>query len=400
MLAKNSGKPLDGAEQAALRALFPGTTQQLYLDTAGRNLIGIPVRAAVDRYLDMRSLGGDKKKMFGMVEHARSGFAALIGASAEEVAITKNISDGINMIVHSVDWRPNDNVLICGDVEHPNNIYPWLHGAKLYGTSVKNVRSRNGHVDPDIVREAVDSHTRIVTLSATSFLPGFRIDLCAIADICRSVGADFVIDGAQSMGIHAIDVNRDGIGAIAASTQKGLLGLYGMGFLYCRKAWADRLTPRYLARFGVELGDRHEADLDDAEDIAFRPGALRFDLGNYNFLAAAALAPALDILRSFGVAAIDRYTHQLAVRLGNGLQERGLPVIGWPPGAHIGSIVTIGSLQPDEATAARLAGLQQYLESQQVKFSERRGCLRFSLHVYNSSEDVDRLLELVRRWNR
>ena len=172
-----------------------------------------------------------------------------------------------------------------------------------------------------------------------------------------------------------------------------------MGFLYCRKDWADRMTPRYLARFGVDLGDRHEADLDDAEQIVFRPGALRFDLGNYNFIAAAALEPGLEILQSVGIETIDRYTQQLAVMLGNGLQELGLPVIGWPAGPHIGSIVTIGTLEPDDAAIARLANLWQYLESQRVKLSERRGCLRFSLHVYNNSEDVDHLLALVRRWN-
>jgi cysteine desulfurase/selenocysteine lyase len=401
MLAKsrNSGAVIDPAKQASVRELFPGATQQIYLDTAGRNLIGTPVRAAIDGYLDMRALGGDKKKMFESVERVRRGFASMIGASPDEVAITKNISDGINMVAHAVDWRRNDNVVICADVEHPNNIYPWLHAAKLYGTTVRNVQSRGGHIDPDIIRTAVDAHTRVVTLSSTSFLPGFRIDLAAIADVCKSVGAEFMIDGAQSMGVHDIDVTRHGIGAIAASTQKGLLGLYGMGFLYCRKNWADRMTPRYLARFGVDLGDRHEADLDDAEEIVFRPGALRFDLGNYNFIAAAALEPALDILQSLGIEPIDRYTQQLAVKLGNGLQALGLPVIGWPAGPHIGSIVTIGSLRPDDAVTARLANLRQYLESQRVKLSERRGCLRFSLHVYNNSEDVDQLLELVRRWN-
>ena len=173
MLANSraSGAVIDATKQASLRALFPGATQQLYLDTAGRNLIGNPVRAAIDRYLDMRALGGDKKKMFEIVERARSGFASIVGASPDEVAITKNISDGINMLAHSVDWHPNDNVVICGDVEHPNNIYPWLHAAKLYGATVRNVHSRGGHIDPDIIRKAADARTRIVALSSTSFLP-------------------------------------------------------------------------------------------------------------------------------------------------------------------------------------------------------------------------------------
>ena len=53
------------------------------------------------------------------------------------------------------------------------------------------------------------------------------------------------------------------IDALAVSTQKGLLALYGMGFLYVRREWADKMQPAYLARFGVDLGDAHEAALGD-----------------------------------------------------------------------------------------------------------------------------------------
>src|SRR6185312_7104461 len=183
------------AQQEALRALFPGCTEQLYLDTAGRNLISKPVRAAIDQYLDGRMLGGDKKAMFASVERARAGFAKIIGATPAEVAITKNISDGINMIAHGIDWREGDNVVVCGDVEHPNNIYPWIHAAQLYGAEVRNVHSREGHVDTAVIGKVIDKRTRVVTLSGTSFLPGFRVDLAEMQQLCQSHGAEFVVDG-------------------------------------------------------------------------------------------------------------------------------------------------------------------------------------------------------------
>ncbi len=397
--AVRPAQAIGASEQAALRAQFPGCSEQVYLDTAGRNLIATPVRAAIDKYLDGRMLGGDKKKMFESVERARTGFAAIIGASPDEVAITKNISEGINIVAHAVDWREGDNAVICGDVEHPNNIYPWIHAAQLYGTEVRNVSSREGHIDAGVIGKAVDARTRVVSLSGTSFLPGFRVDLAEIQGVCEKVGAEFVVDGAQSMGVQTIDARALGLGAIAASTQKGLLGLYGMGFLYCRKDWAERMTPRYLARFGIDVGDRHEADLDDSENIVFRKGALRFDLGNYNFIAAAALEPGLAILNAAGgVPAIDRYTRQLAVMLGDGLVDLDLPVIGWPAGPHIGSIVAVGSLKPDPVMEARLVDLSEYLQKENVKLSERRGCLRFSFHVYNNEDDVKELLRLIRIW--
>ena len=323
----------------------------------------------------------------------------MIGVMPAEIAITKNISDGINMVVHAIDWREGDNVIVCGDVEHPNNIYPWIHAAQLYGTEVRNVRSRDGHVDTDVVGKVIDSRTRVVTLSGTSFLPGFRVDLAAMQALCKKHGAEFVVDGAQSMGVQDIDAGALKLGAIAASTQKGLLGLYGMGFLYVRKDWAERMTPRYLARFGIDAGDRHEADLDDSEDIKFCEGALRFDLGNYNFIAAAAVEAGMEVLKTAGgVPAIDRYCRKLAATLSEGLHELGLPVIGWPTGEHSSSIVAIGSLEGDPRMNDRMASLHEYLQSEKVTLSERRGCLRFSLHVYNNDDDVTELLRLIRIW--
>ena len=97
-----------------------------------------------------------------------------------------------------------------------------------------------------------------------------------------------LVDAAQSVGVQHTDVRASNIDALAVSTQKGLLALYGMGFLYVRREWAERLQPAYLARFGVDLGDAHEASL-GGYDYKLAPGARRFDLGNYNFLATAAV---------------------------------------------------------------------------------------------------------------
>ncbi len=88
------------------------------------------------------------------------------------------------------------------------------------------------------------------------------------------------------------------IDALAVSTQKGLLGLYGMGFLYCRQAWADQMQPAYLARFGVDLGDAHEAAI-GSDFYTLMPAARRFDLGNYHFLGCAAANASMVQLQTY-----------------------------------------------------------------------------------------------------
>src|SRR5262249_60549664 len=104
---------------------------------------------------------------------------------------------------------------------------------------------------------------------------------------------------------------RSNIDALAVSTQKGLLGLSGMGFLYCRREWAERLQPAYLARFGVDLGDAHEASMGD-DEYRLAAGARRFDLGNYNFSAAAATEASLGGLPALAASHIQGYVGGLA----------------------------------------------------------------------------------------
>ena len=73
-----------------------------------------------------RVLGrADKARYFELVELARSRFAQLIGAGAAEVAITKNVSEGLNIIATAIEWQPGDEVIVCSTLEHPNNLYPW-----------------------------------------------------------------------------------------------------------------------------------------------------------------------------------------------------------------------------------------------------------------------------------
>jgi cysteine desulfurase / selenocysteine lyase len=379
------------------RGEFPGASKWTYLDVAGRGILPLRTRRALDSYLDMRMEdGGDKAAMFRTVESARSRFARLIGAEPDEIAITKNISEGLNAIACAYPWKKGDRVLVCAEREHPNNIYLWHNLARRHGIEVRFVASEAGRVPTDAMIAAIDERTRIVSASSTTFLPGFRTDLDAIGAACRERDILLLVDGAQSAGVMHHDVRKTAIDAFAVSTQKGLLGLYGMGFLYCRRAWAERLEPVYLARFGVDLGDAHEAD-GGTDQYDLMPGARRFDLGNHNFAAAAAVDVSIELLEQIGIPVIEQHVLGLALSLAEGLADLGLPIWGLPAGPHLANLVTVGGPTGDFTA---LAGLYQHLSDNGVKLAVRRGMLRFSFHLYNNQDDVSRVLALTRDWLR
>jgi cysteine desulfurase / selenocysteine lyase len=341
-----------------------------------------------------------KQQYFDLVERTRSRFAQLINAHPDEVALTKNVSEGLNMVATSVPWRAGDNVVLCPELEHPNNVYCWLNLRRL-GVDVHMMRPHNGHIPLDEMVSAIDARTRVVTASTVTFAPGFRTDIDRLGHACRERGVFFMVDAAQSCGVLHTDVVVSHIDGLAVSTQKGLLGLYGMGFLYCRRERAEQLHPAYLARFSVDLGDAHEAEL-GSYDYQLMPAARRFDLGNYNFLGCAAADASMAQLLAYDIREIERHVVGLSHQLAQGFLDLGLPVCGGVPGPHLAHIVTVGKLGGSHygTEDERFNRLYAFLNEHAVCLSIRRGVLRFSLHVYNTHKDVERVLELTQRWLR
>jgi cysteine desulfurase/selenocysteine lyase len=384
----------------AVREEFPGTQDKTYVNAAARGLLPRRSRAALDAYLDQLEDGRlDKQANFDAVERVREKFARLINATPDEIAYTKNVSEGLNMIAGSLPWQAGDNVVLCRDVEHPNNIYPWLNLEKRFGVEVRSVPDRDGAIDVQAMIDHIDDRTRLVTAATVTFAPGFRTDVAALGRVCRENGIFFLVDGVQSVGVVATDVEAMLVDGLAVSTQKGLCGLYGMGFLYCRREWADRITPAALARFSVDLGaDVHEATMGDGH-YELMPGARRFDVGNYNFPAAVTAEPSLDLLLDIGPAKIEEYVCGLSHRLAAGLHQQGLQVSGGPPGPHLAHIVTAGQFTRETHESSgdpEADALYKHLSDNDVILTVRRGMLRFSPHLYNNEADIDRILDLVR----
>ncbi len=169
-----------------VRALFPGASEQPYFDISANSLMAEPVRAAIERHLGARTSGrGDKTEMVATVDRARASFASLIGAAADEVAITKNVSDGLNLFGASLPWRAGDNVVLCPALEHPNNIYLWYSLVRTHGIEVRPVAPEDGHVPVEAMAAAMDDRTRLVTIPSITFAPGFVTDMKAIAAAAR-----------------------------------------------------------------------------------------------------------------------------------------------------------------------------------------------------------------------
>ena len=382
------------------RALFPGAQSQVYMNIAARGLVPTTVRDVVAAYMDDCVAGtSDKDVLREQIDETRGSFARMIGADADEVAITKNVSEGLNLVAASLPWEAGDNVVVCPELEHPNNIYLWYNLRRRYGVEVRAIAPTDGRMPIEGMVGAIDSKTRVVTFPTISFAPGFVTDSAPLVTAARAAGALTIVDGAQSVGAFDTDVHALGFDALAVATQKCLMSLYGFGFLYVRRDVAERLVPIHVARYGIEL-DAHETAYSDAE-LEYQPGARRFDLGNYNYLGMSATREVLRLLDEVGVANVERHVCGLAARLAEGLLELGLPVAGGAPGPHLAHIVSVGQIGGGRHYTAddpEVNDLHRHLVSERVVFSLRSGVLRFSMGAYNDEGDVERVLKSVSEW--
>jgi selenocysteine lyase/cysteine desulfurase len=386
-----------------VRAQFPGATETIYFDMALKGLIPRAAADAAHRHVDeVLHARASKDAHRASVEHCREMLARLIGAGPDEVAITKNVSEGLNLFASSLPWEPGDNVVLCPELEHPNNVFLWYNLRKLRGIEVRAVEPRDGMIPVEGFAAAVNERTRLVTVPHVSFSPGFVTDVRAIADVAHARGALLLVDAAQSIGSLRCHVRELGIDALVVATQKSLLAFYGMGFLFVRRALAESLVPAHVARYGMDMGaEAGETARTGGEHLPYAGGARRFDLGNYNYLGAQAAEASLGVIESIGPARIEAHVRALASRLVDGLLALGLPVAGGPPGPHLGHIVAVGRSgggHHDTADDPAMNDLYRHLTASGVRLSIRKGVLRISLGLYNDVSDVDRFLALVKAW--
>jgi selenocysteine lyase/cysteine desulfurase len=384
---------------AAIRLRYPAAGEWVFLNAGSRGLLSESAHAAGAASLAAdRLMRPDSPPADVQLAELRGLFERLIKAEAGSVAVTANVSQGLNMVATAIDWRAGDEIVLTSDLEHANNVYLW-RALAAKGVVLRDIPSKDGAVDAAAIIAAIGPRTRLVTVSAVSFVPGFRAEMSGIGSAARNVGALFLVDAVQATGVLEVDVGASSIDALATSTSKGLLGVRGLGFLYVSPRVLRRLTPAFIARNSIEAKG-HYSEI-EAGDFVLRPDARRFECGNYNYAGVAVARTALLEILELGIANIERRAVGLATRLAHGLAALGMPVAEPPARLRRTHLVTLGARGaggPDATGDPQLDAFARALEKAGVKLATRRRMLRFGFHFYNDESDIGAVLDVARRF--
>jgi selenocysteine lyase/cysteine desulfurase len=362
---------------------FPVTARCVYFDHAGVAPVSRRVAEAVSAFIaDARDFGRLHYPAWeGRAETVRVAAARLLGAATEEVAFVASTSDGLSTIATAVNWRRGDSV-IAVDGEFPANVYPWWALAPI-GVETRLAEVVDGRLTVDAIAKLLDRTTRVVSVSAVDFATGQRRPLAAIGELCRRHDMLFCVDGIQALGALRVDVEREGIDALAADGHKWLCAPEGCGVLYVSRRWLDRLQPQ---RIGWKSVVDHSRYL--PYHFELKTDAQKFECGSLNFLAIHALGAALDLTFDVGVDAIEERVLHVSGLLRDALTARGLTLVSPDAFGERSGITTVRTPEDPEKVVRRLreAG---------VLASPRGGGVRFSPHFYCNEDDVSRCLDAL-----
>ena len=373
--------------QQEFKAEFPVTQNQIYVNVAFHNPTPNSVKNAMCEFLREVSQGIDSKnKNMWLGNHAfvREKLAKLVNGKPHEIAFTKNTTEGINIIAQCTKWRPGDNVVI-NDQEHICNVLPWLN-LRHRGVEVRIVKHQNYRLPVDHIMSMVDKKTRVVAISDVQYSSGFRADLASLGARCHETGIRLIVDAIQSIGFLEFDAHSWEVDAVACGGHKGLLGLTGIGFLYCKEDLWKELIPIYTGfseAVSLKRTDEFSFEISDPTD------ARRFEYGNLNYVGIIGLEAGLNLLEKAGINRIEKWVLNLSRLLDSGLRKLGYQVISSSIPQEQSGIVVVEVPDP--------ADFSGYLKSNGILAAQQKttGRIRFSFHAYNDEKEVERILEVA-----
>jgi cysteine desulfurase / selenocysteine lyase len=367
------------------RNYFPYlNTGMIYMNHAAISPLSFPVVQEINKYVHLRSETEIEnfQEFLNLVSETKYLVGELINCPSDRIAFVDNTSNGLNILAQGLDWKPGDRIIL-NDIEFPSNIYPFLN-LKSYGVEIDFVKSKNGKVLFEDIEALITPQTKLLSISQVQFLTGYQADIESIGELCRKHGIIFCVDSIQALGAITLDVKKCKVDFLSNGTQKWLMALEGLGFIYLTEQLQEKIKQKYAGWTSV-------ADAWKLLDykLVFKNSADRFQNGTLSSVGIVALNASLKFLKSFGYKEIEIKIINNSEYFLKALLEIGLePILKNTERKNLSGIISFKSEKAQE--------IFQMLLNRNITAAVREGIIRFSPHFYNSKEEIDKVIECLK----
>jgi cysteine desulfurase / selenocysteine lyase len=394
-----------------IRKHFPILEQEInghplvYLDSAATSQKPQQVIDAISNYYEkdnsnvhrgVHTLGNQATEAY---EGARDKVRDFINAkSREEIIFTRGTTTSINIVAQSygrANVGEGDEIVIT-HMEHHSNIIPWQQLAREKGAVLKFIDlEEDGTITLDKVRETVTERTKIVSIMHVSNVLGTVNPIKEITEIAHANGAVMVVDGAQAAPHMKVDVGQLDCDFYAFSGHK-MVGPTGIGVLYGKKELLNKMEP---VEFGGEM-----IDFVGLYESTWKELPWKFEGGTPIIAGAVGLGAAIDYLEEIGLDNIEKHEQHLAEYAMKKMSEvEGITIYGPLDPEKRASLITfnLDDVHPhDLATVLDMHGIAvragHHCCQPLMKWLDVSATARASFYIYNTEEDVDRLVDGLR----
>jgi L-cysteine/cystine lyase len=371
---------------------MPATIDNVYLNAGAFGPLPICViQAMQERLQDEWREGRLSAKVFGRMltiyANARSAVARLLHADVGEIALTDNTGEGMNIVCYGFNWRAGDEIITTNH-EHIGALAPLYQLRDRYGITIR-VADLGAQADRPLVEaisELVTARTRLISLSHVTWTTDTVLDVQSVGQMGRAKGIPVLVDGAQSAGAIPINIKALSVDFYALPMQKWLCGPDGTGALYVSNESLHYLQSTYVGYWSV----KHEEDI----EWTLCDNARRFEVGGRQTAALAGQCAALNWLEyTVGydwlfqrISALHSYAYHALQTLA------GLTMLTPQAGASGLLAFTLEGRDVDELVRQLREDYNIHVRS--IPTSR---ALRVSTGFYNSEEDIDQLVSILRK---
>ena len=364
-----------------IRSRFPIFQRKIYLNTCSQGALSDAVERGLQDYIaSWHEQGSPWELWVEQYEAARTAFAKFINASPDEVAIVTSVSAGINSVASALSFRERKKV-VMGEFEFPTMGHVWL-GQRPRGADVQFLKAEGNRIPAASYETAIDGDTCIVPLTHVCFKNGFRSDVKTIAQIAHRSGALVMLDDYQDCGSRPVDVKAMELDFYVTGTLKYLLGPPGLAFLYVRRELIPTLVPTITGWFAQANPFAY-----NPQHFELSPTARRFESGTPSIPNVYGAVPGFQMLREIGMESVASHIRALTQSLLNYTHDLGM--VAKTPADSAGPLVV---LQSKDSTL-----LVQKLAESGIVASNRHDGLRISFQVYNTTDDVKAVVEVLKK---
>ena len=381
-----------------IRELIPVCNNTIYVNSAWSGPSPMSVVGAIKSRLDVEmDLGPTTPEVQQsgrmIATNAREQIAKLLNTTVEEICLTRNTTEGLNIVMNGLVWHPGDEI-ITFDIEHSSVLVPCFYQQQRHGAVVKVVPlSTNATWDriTSDIEAAITERTRLIFFSHIQWSSGLRMPIQDIRKITKDRNILLLLDGAQTAGQISLDMNELDCDFYSIPGQKWLLGPEGTGALYIRKDLIQKIEPTHVA---------NKAILPVTDFTQFKENETtmeKFLLTSTSAALQAGMLEAINFVQKVGVQEIEQRNLSLASTLKQSLKEiPGVHILS-PTENHSSSGLvsfTIDNVEP--AAAVSYFWDRHKIVARQISYPP---CIRVSLHFFNTEEEVRNvtkaILELV-----